>query len=586
MRFYHSTGRSFVAVGAIVAGLAACGGESPAPKQDTTDWGGDPDFAQADAPLGEAVTGCSIGTSGYASNTLDIASFAGTVVISAPAGVLKMNGQTCVNGSGVALSVKTGATTNVVKRITMTGSAGDDTVLVDLYQGVLETVFAGGTGTGLDIGFVSGTTDSFLLRGTGTGLTDKINVVTSTTGGGSFIDYSSSAAPDGKYDIKISAADQAKFTLGNGADVFTAVTTAAGSFNGANFTDGVAFSLKTVIYGGDGADSILDGDGADTVYGGAGNDTIKGGLGNDILFGGADTDTLDYSARTVAVTVNLSGTPVSGGTGVVTDVDSPTQFESVIGGYGNDMITTIDSATLLYGGNGADTIVGAGGNDTIYGGNGADSITGELGTDLIYGGDGDDVVYTSITATDGNDTVYGGNGTDTVSYVGRTAAVNAAINAATGQEDSLGNDIEVLLGGSGSDSLTGAAYAETIYGGLGNDTISGGLLGDFLVGDDGDDIMSGDEGDDTLFGEVGADSLVGGAGADILSGGAANDTLEGGAGADQLFGGAGVDSLLGGEDIDQLTGGAGNDVMNGGGNPGDTCIEEGTDTTTNCEAIL
>jgi hypothetical protein len=54
------------------------------------------------------------------------------------------------------------------------------------------------------------------------------------------------------------------------------------------FTGAGAF--RTIIAGGDGADTLTGGAGDDALYGGAGDDLLDGSLGNDSLFGGDGAD--------------------------------------------------------------------------------------------------------------------------------------------------------------------------------------------------------------------------------------------------------------------------------------------------------
>ena len=73
-----------------------------------------------------------------------------------------------------------------------------------------------------------------------------------------------------------------------------------------------------------GNDLINAGAGDDTVFGGAGNDLIVAevGDGNDVYFGdegngGTGIDTLDMSAATAAITVNLGSGPLANGSASV-----------------------------------------------------------------------------------------------------------------------------------------------------------------------------------------------------------------------------------------------------------------------------
>jgi hypothetical protein len=96
-------------------------------------------------------------------------------------------------------------------------------------------------------------------------------------------------------------------------------------------------------------------------------------------------------------------------------------------------------------------------------------------------------------------------------------------------------------------------------------------------------ILVGTSGSDTLTGGNHDDCLVGGGGNDVLQGLEGRDVLVGGAGNDALSGGNGIDRLLGGEGDDHLDGGRGRDSMDAGeGN--DVCVSEGgPDDLVGCE---
>ncbi|NRB17009.1 MAG: Hint domain-containing protein [Rhodobacteraceae bacterium] len=260
----------------------------------------------------------------------------------------------------------------------------------------------------------------------------------------------------------------------------------------------------------------------------------------------------------------------SGNTGIyVSDVyfDVPDGAVDII--PGND---TID------GGDGDDYIAGGGGNDSILGGNGRDTVNGDDGDDFIDtsseglalpdrgfpGYAGSSVTIPAIPAdsdtTDDMDVVDGGAGNDTIV---------------------TGDDADVILGGSGDDSIDG---------GVDDDTISGGANNDYIVGGEGADSIQGDGGDDTIYGGLdpmypdvlniiddgsggdpvdpdptnGKDVIDGGAGNDLIYGQDDDDTLSGGSGDDTLFGGIDEDSLSGGTGNDILLGGQGADYVSGG----------------------
>jgi serralysin len=112
---------------------------------------------------------------------------------------------------------------------------------------------------------------------------------------------------------------------------------------------------------------------------------------------------------------------------------------------------------------------------------------------------------------------------------------------------------DIIVAGSGNDTLTGARGRDTIAGNDGNDSIRGNdgddfLLGgqgqDYIRGDDGADLIGGNEGDDRVLGGGGNDSLYGDEGADEIRGGEGEDYIGGGAGVDTLYGDAGGDIFM------------------------------------------
>ena len=134
------------------------------------------------------------------------------------------------------------------------------------------------------------------------------------------------------------------------------------------------------IFGEGGNDLITAGAGDDAVFGGAGNDLIVAeiGDGNDVYFGddsdgGTGVDTLDMSAATVGVTVNLGSGPLSNGTASSTQTGNDTIWgiENVNTGSGSDTITASNAANVMNGGAGNDTYrftsASAADGDTILG---------------------------------------------------------------------------------------------------------------------------------------------------------------------------------------------------------------------------
>ncbi|TXN81506.1 cadherin-like domain-containing protein [Methylobacterium sp. WL8] len=356
------------------------------------------------------------------------------------------------------------------------------------------------------------------------------------------------------------------------------------------------------LEGGEGDDVLLDGSGRDIVLGQEGDDVIVAALdGDDDLFdGGLGRDTLDLTATTSGVTVDLAA-----GTAVGAEIgrDQLVSVEVVRGGSGADVIGGDAGPNDLFGGVGRDHLAGGAGNDLLDGGADYDVLSDGTGSDTVLGGGGDDVL---IVATDADaDRFDGGSGEDTLDLTATTSGVVVDLMAGTAVGRDIGTDavasVEVVLGGSGDDVLSGSSGGDTLLGGMGQDRISGGA---------GDDRLDGGSGADTLLDGTGSDVVLGGAGDDVITassdgeadsfdGGEGQDTLDlsaahsgvtvdlilgtsvgvetgqdhvagveavvGGSGADVLLGSTGGDSLSGGDGDDRLVGRSGDDVLDGGG---------------------
>jgi len=221
------------------------------------------------------------------------------------------------------------------------------------------------------------------------------------------------------------------------------------------------------IRGGDGSDYILGSGGADELDGGVGADTFPSPAvdGADKIDGGPDSDVVDYSGRPAGVSVSLDDIADDGG-----HTDPP-----VVLLEHDDVRSTVER---VRGGSGNDTIVGSSVGNHLYGGGGSDLLAGGLGADWFEGGPGD----------------------DTVSYFGYGAPVTvdldgeSADDGPTGEHDTVGADLEGIIGGSGADKLSGNAAANTIRGGAGDDLIDGLGGSDQLFGEAGDDTVNSQDG--------------------------------------------------------------------------------------------
>lgn len=309
--------------------------------------------------------------------------------------------------------------------------------------------------------------------------------------------------------------------------------------------------LETLSGGSDVDDFVLNTDSTLALQGNAGDDSFAfaDGVSAGSVSGGADTDTLDYSAYTTGVTVNLAAGTASNLTSFVTGI------ESILGGSGDDSLT---------GSVGDDTLNGGAGNDTLSGGLGNDSLIGGADTDRVV-----ESVSGTSTLTDALLTGKTGGGTDDLDSIEEASLTGGNGNDTISAAAFGGN--ATLNGGNGADLLTGSSQADSLNGGAGNDT---------LLAGDGDDSLTGGAGNDSLNGEGGQDTLT-----ELITGKAVLTNIKlTGQGTDKLASIERIDltgnsgnnlidasrytlgdvTLRGGDGNDTLLGGAGNDLLEGG----------------------
>jgi len=584
-----STYRSVLQTAACIIGLAfaACDGGSDFPQGG--DGGQEPEFPGIveidDMQLGSVS--CT-----FSGTALSFALAANQPVIvslrSSDSAIL-VNDAACVSATGVT------ATTVNAKKLTITGTSGNDTVILDYLNGGF--LPGAGTAVGVELNFAGGS-DALKIRGS--------KSADFYTAGASGLSINNDTVKD----ISVSSTGTLAITISSGPGTDT--VSGAGGYG-----TGAAYAGALVIYGADANDVLSGGDGADTIYGGLGNDTIKGGGGADTLYGedgadtfddgadangadafngGAGTDTVSYASRSAGVTVSVGDSSAGDGkTGASEGDDVKADVEVVTG-----------SAS-------ADTLTGDGSANILNGGGGGDSLTGGDGDDTLNGGDGDDT-FLEGDAANGADAFNGGAGTDTVNYASRedtgvTVTIDGtADDGATDESegDNVKTDVENLVGTELDDEITGSASANAIEGGGGADTLAGGAGNDtFHEGDDaassGGDAIDGGDGVDTVdysgrseelvvdmsdatandgedgeaddIGET-VENLICGAAACTVVGNAGDNTIVGAAAAvNDLSGGDGDDHLYGGSEDDVLSGGAGDDLLDGG--DGDNTLDCG-----------
>ena len=337
-----------------------------------------------------------------------------------------------------------------------------------------------------------------------------------------------------------------------------------------------------------GVENIVGGSASDAIIGGRQGNIINGGPGvtPDIICGGEGDDVVDYSNRTLGVTVSLDsgiGPDTTGGVGSTVEAVRDTclgndeQYEAVPNAFAASPDRKIDclpndgqegehdcvgqDIERILGGSGNDVLIGADPDDPV-----GDPLTRSValvrGEDTLDGGPGDDV----LSGQKGPDTMIGGSGNDTVTYLGivtddgtfyepKAEPIVASIDGSANdggasdesndpegsRRDDIGADVENIEGGYGDDTLVGDGKPNTLLGGPGNDYIDAGGGADVLVGGLGDDVLLGGSGNDRLVGKRGDDVLHGGPDTDFLYGSQGNDTLDGGPDQDFISGGDGSD---------------------------------------------
>jgi Ca2+-binding RTX toxin-like protein len=377
--------------------------------------------------------------------------------------------------------------------------------------------------------------------------------------------------------------------LGNDTVRFTGAT--AITLNLATLTpQATGYGTDTIIN----FENVRTGSGGDSITGDGNDNIFFDGGGNDTYDGAGGNDTINYSASTSTVTVDLNTATASRGT--FGGTDTLTGMENVVGALlFTNALTGNTVANRLTGGNVADTIIGNNGNDVIFGGagndillggtNGAlddassdtleggagnDFMSGGQGNDILRGGDGDDTLIGGISNTSqfftndgGDDTYEGGNGFDTAIVVlGDRAGIGPSTVGAALDLRTLEGNSAITFNGVNVGSMTSIERI-TFRGSAVNDVVGGTGGADSLTGLGGDDTLDGWYGNDVLSGGLGNDTLIGGEGLDTVTYvnslvgvnvdlrivGVAQDTV-----------GEGIDTLTG---IEYLTGSAYGDSLRG-----------------------
>ena len=345
----------------------------------------------------------------------------------------------------------------------------------------------------------------------------------------------------------------------------------------------ISDEINSLVVSEDSIEQVTSGSGNDQVLFAADGAALAGGAGN--IDAGPGSDTLDYSAYTSNVEVDLAS-------GQATGLGSVNLIENITGGSGNDMLLGNDQSNRLIGGPGNDYIRGLGGADVIEGGLGNDNIDGGEDSDALSGGGGNDhYVFTPVSGAEEdsiNETALGGR--DLLDFGAYTAGItidlasDTILNVAGGQSIVAANPggaafIEDIVGTDFADRIV-ANGNNRLLGGLGDDTyrIPDGLAGSVRLLEDpaaGSDEVDFSQVTDAVTFDLSTgnnapfagltillmdaaeainaanfENIAGGTDDDILRGNASDNTIQGNAGADRLFGGEGNNQLVGGAGSD------------------------------------
>ena len=355
----------------------------------------------------------------------------------------------------------------------VSGGAGDDTVVLHLLNGSVSSDMALDGAAGTDLLEVKGSGASVaanftfednasveLYQPNGSGST---KIATATISGFErFI--ATDNADTVNFSREIAAGESYSFALEGGNDSIS-ISITEGSLTGGLSIDGGkgtdTFNVSSLTSG-----SL-------TLTGGDDNDTFTVGAvdegGSLTIDGGDGTDTFELTGTAAAMTFAADGTLSKIG-------DTAVSVSGIEKFKGNTGATTFDVSAGL----------NAGASLDLTGGSAADTFT--------VGG-----------AVTGTLTIDGGTGTDTLKLTSDFAGDSVAL-AASGDQY---NNIEVVDASAVTTavSITGLAeVAETITGGSGNDTIDG---------KGGNDVLAGGAGNDTFM-FYGSETVTGGDGTDTL----------------------------------------------------------------------
>ncbi len=354
-------------------------------------------------------------------------------------------------------------------------------------------------------------------------------------------------------DIAFGMAGDDKILVGDGGNMTTTASQPPCPF---------PIKLGNLVFGGDGADTIVAKDGVDVLFGGEGNDTITAGKGHLFSFDCNHNSTPELKIAFGDLIFGRGGEDVLNGDDPDGD-RADDDIDLIFGGADADEINGFDGGKIEVdsdedGSNEfemrlGNLVFGNGGADVIKTGKGIDLIFGGPDGDTIEAGYGDRLKFGDSVVIDFGDLIFGQGGADTIH--GDTPTAPATTDPDKGEVDG----IDLIFAGDGDDvvySSDGGLFA------IGDISDPTSITLAFTFGN----LVFGGDGDDHLFARYENPSSTGGddnetAGIDLMFGGDGNDEMEGGKGSliyvspaatptlipfgNMMFGGAGNDTIMG-----------------------------------------
>lgn len=302
--------------------------------------------------------------------------------------------------------------------VTLHAGAGDTTVQIEsLDANAAVTLNLGGGTDTVALGAVSGRLEPIRGALTINGQGGQVALTVRDQYGSASRDYTLSAAAlqiSGLRGINLTGVQTLSIRGGTGNDRLQLVGPLAG--------------LATTFHGGGGTDTLIGPDtsnvwlatsanagtlngtvayqSVENLIGGSGADHFAlapGRVPGGSIDGGAGDDTLDFSAFTQGLVVNLGAGTASvlpGGFRAIENAIGGAGDDLLIGSSGNNLLRGGPGNDILHGSHGRDILLGEDGDDILHGGYDRDILIGGRGADLLRGDDWDDLLIAGTTVFD------------------------------------------------------------------------------------------------------------------------------------------------------------------------------------------